>query len=86
MAKALSRFLGQIRWQSRMFRHLEDFATPLRATVHTVPFRWTDQEDKAYQALKIMLSHALVVQPPDWTQQFHVFVDASKIAIGSTLM
>jgi hypothetical protein len=30
-AKALSRFLGQIRWHSRMIRHLADFSTPLHA-------------------------------------------------------
>ena len=33
-AKALSRYLGQIRWHSRMIRHLVDFATQLHATVH----------------------------------------------------
>ena len=33
-----------------------------------------------------MLSQAPVVQPPDWTEPFHVFVDASDIAIGSALM
>ena len=33
-----------------------------------------------------MLSHTLIVQPPDWSQPFHVFVDASDVAIGSALM
>ena len=33
-----------------------------------------------------MLSHAPVVQPPDWSQPFRVFVDASDVAIGSALM
>jgi hypothetical protein len=37
-AKALSRFLGQIRWHSRMIRHLPDFAMPLHAAVHREPF------------------------------------------------
>ena len=85
-AKALSRFLGQIRWHSRMIRHLADFATPLHAAVHRVPFQWAVTEEKAYQALKVMLSQAPVVQPPDWAKSFHVFVDASDIAIGSVLM
>ena len=85
-AKALSRFLGQIRWHSRMIRYLADFATPLHAAVHRLPFHWTSIEDDAYQALKRMLSHAPVVQPPIWSEPFHVFVDASDIAIGSTLM
>ena len=33
-----------------------------------------------------MLSHVLVVQPSDWTKDFHVFVDAFDIAIRSALM
>ena len=85
-AKALSRFLGQIRWHSRMLRYLADLATPLHAAVHRTPFQWTDTEDKAYRALKVLLSQAPVVQPPDWAKEFHVFVDASDIAIGSALM
>ena len=44
-AKALNRFLGQIRWHSHMLRYLADFATPLHAAVHMVPFRWTERED-----------------------------------------
>jgi hypothetical protein len=85
-AKALSRFLGQIRWHSQMIRHLADFATPLHAGGHREPFSWTEEEEKAFAALKLLLPRALVVQPPDWNRDFHVFVDASDIAIGSVLM
>ena len=79
--KALSRFLGQIRWHSRMLQHLADFATPLHAGVHRLPFQWSSIEQEAYQSLKLILSHAPIVQPPDWSEPFHVFVDASDIAI-----
>ena len=44
-AKALNWFLGQIRWHSCMLWYLTDLATPLHATVPTVPFRWTERED-----------------------------------------
>jgi hypothetical protein len=64
-AMALSRFLGQIWWHSRMIRHLADFATPLHATVHREPFTWTEEEEKAFAALKLLLSCTLLVQPPD---------------------
>ena len=60
-AKALSWFLGQIRWHSWMLRHLADFATPLHDAVHRSPFSWTTVEDKAYEALKVMLTQAPVV-------------------------
>jgi hypothetical protein len=55
-AQALSRFLGQIRWSSRMIRHLADFATPLHAVVHREPFSWTKEEEKAFAALKLLLT------------------------------
>jgi hypothetical protein len=68
-----------------MIRHLADFATPLHATVHRELFTWTEEE-KTFATLRSLLSRALVVQPPDWKKEFHVFVDASDIAIGSVLM
>ena len=43
-------------------------------------------EDKVYEALKIMLTHAPVVKPLDWAKPFHVFVDASNMVIGSALV
>ena len=85
-AKTLSRFLGQIRWHSRMLCYLADFATPLHAVVHYTLLRWTPTEDKAYEALKVMLTQALIVQPPDWAKPFDVFVDHSDIAIANALM
>ena len=75
-AKVLNQLLGQIRWHSRMLRHLADFATSQHAVVHRLPFQWAEQEEKEYQASMVMLSQAPMVQPPDWTKSFHVFVDA----------
>ena len=60
-AKALSRFLRQIWWHSGMLRYLADFATPLHVAVHRLSFQWTEHEGKAYQGLKVMLSHTSVV-------------------------
>ena len=65
-----------------MLRYLAKFATSLHAAVQ-LPFQWTGIEDNAYKALKVMLSQAPVVQFLDWSQPFHIFVDASDVAIGS---
>jgi hypothetical protein len=65
---------------------LADFGTPLHAAVHREALTWTEEEEKAFAALKLLLTHASVVQPPDWNQEFHLFLDASDIAIGSVLM
>ena len=85
-AKALSQFLGQIRWHSRMILYLADAATPVHVTAHRTPFQWSTVEQDAYDCLKKMLSKVRVVQPPNWTKDFLVFVNASDIAIGSALM
>ena len=69
-----------------MIRYSADFATPLHAVVHKEPFMWTEEEENAFSSLKILLSQAPVIQPPDWNKAFHVFVDASEIAISSVLM
>ena len=69
-----------------MIRYLADIAIPLHTTIRKVSFQWTSVEQDAYDCLKKMLSKVLVVQPPDWNKPFHVFVDASDIAIGSALM
>jgi hypothetical protein len=55
-AKVLSRFLGQIKWHYLMIGHLADFVTPLHSVVHREPLRWTEEEDKAFVALKLFLS------------------------------
>jgi hypothetical protein len=44
-----------------MIRHLADFATPLHAVVHREPFSWTEEEEKAFVALKLFLTRAPVV-------------------------
>ena len=85
-AKALSRFLGQIRCHCRMIRYLADVATPLHTVVHKTPFQWSTIEQKAYDCLKKMLTKVPIVQRPNWSKIFHVFVDASDIVIGSALM
>ena len=69
-----------------MMRYLADVAIPLHTTVHRTPFQWTTVEQDAYNCLKKMLNKVLVVQPPNYAKPFHVFVDASDITIGSSLM
>ena len=84
--KALSRFLGQIRWHSQMIHYLADVSIPLHTAVHRVPFQWTTVQQDAYDCLKKMLTKILLVQPLDWDKPFHVFVDASDMAIVNALM
>ena len=60
-ANGLSRFLGKIRWYSRMIRYLADVAIPLYTTLHKTPFQWTTIEQNAYDCLKRMLTKVPMV-------------------------
>lgn len=61
---------------------------PLNEAIHidSKGFQWRESCDLAYRRLKIQLSKALVMIPPNWRVDFHIFVDASDVAIGSVLM
>ena len=69
-----------------MLRYLTEFATPLHTAVHWVPFQWSTVKEEDYRSLKVILSYAPVVQPPNCSQPFHVLVDASDMAIENGLM
>lgn len=86
--KGCLRFLGQIRWHGRHLRFLAHLAIPLNAIAHVDrrQFVWTKECDDAYRRLKVQLTRAPVMIPPDWKIDFHVFVDASDVAIGAVLM
>ena len=68
-AKALSRFLGQIRWHSRMIRDLADFATPLHAVVHRLPFQWTSVEDTTLSRRNACACATRAGPPGSWTRE-----------------
>ena len=69
-----------------MIRYLGDVTTLLHTFIYKTPFQWSTVEPEAYDYLWKMLTKVPVVQPPDWTKGFHVFVYALDIAIGSALM
>ena len=47
------------------------------------PNVWVEEYTRAFNKLKKILSQAPVLIPPNWTQDFDVYIDASNFAIGS---
>ena len=84
--KELGRFLGKIKWHGRFIRFMADLATPLYTLMHKdVPYNWTTDHQANFETLRLLLTKAPVLRPPDWTKEFAVHVDASEVAIGSIL-
>ena len=57
-----------------------------RLTKKDVVFEWSNECQRAFDMLKKMISTTLVMISPDWDKIFHVYTDASDIALGSALM
>ena len=65
---------------------MADLATPLYTLLHkNVLYNWTTKHQANFETLKFLLTKALVLRPPDWSNEFAVHIDASEIAIGSIL-
>ena len=49
-------------------------------------FFWREAQERAFQIIKKMLVVSPILQPPNWELPFHVYVDASDMAVGVVLM
>lgn len=82
--KELSIFVGQIKWHNRFLKYLSHVCVPLtKLNKKEVKYVWIEEQEKAFRLLKKMLQVAPIMQSPDWSLPFHVFVDASYVAGGS---
>jgi hypothetical protein len=49
-------------------------------------FKWSEEEQKAFEDLKDKFLSAPVIKLPNFTKPFEVHIDASDFAIGGVLM
>ena len=68
---------------------IPDYATitlPIsRLQQKAVKFEWTSECQQVFDTLKAKLSTFPILRPPDWELPFHIYCDASAVAVGSTL-
>ena len=50
-----------------------------------VVFKWSEQQQKAFEAVKDMAQHPSVLFAPDETRNFVLVTDASEVAFGCIL-
>ena len=48
-------------------------------------FSWNPERRSAFEELKLTLSRAPILSPPDWAKEFHVTLDASGWCLGAIL-
>jgi len=84
--KDIRSFIGLAGYYRRHVLNFDKLAQPLtNLTKKDVPFKWTEEHQKAFEELKQILGTELVLIYPDFSQPFIVACDASTKAIGAIL-
>ena len=77
-------FLGLAGFYRRFVRDFSSIAAPLHElTKKGVPFTWSDSQEVAFNTLKDKLTHAPLLQLPDFSKVFEFECDASGIGLGA---
>ncbi|WVZ63799.1 hypothetical protein U9M48_013404 [Paspalum notatum var. saurae] len=80
-------FLGLAGFYRRFVRDFSSIAAPLHElTKKDVPFAWRDSQEVAFSTLKDKLTHAPLLQLPDFNKVFELECDASGIGLGAVLL
>jgi hypothetical protein len=80
-------FLGLAGFYRRFAKDFGSIAAPLNEpTKKDVPFTWGDAQQYAFLLLKDRLTHAPLLQLPDFNKTFELECDASGIELGGVLL
>jgi hypothetical protein len=84
--KGVQRVLGHFGWYRDIMHDYATAAIPLtNLTKKGTPYNWTLQCQEAFDALKAKLTTYPCLPPPNWDLPFHIYCDASEVAVGSAL-
>jgi hypothetical protein len=80
-------FLGLAGFYRRFVKDFSSIAAPLNElTKKDVPFVWGNTQEEAFMILKDKLTHAPLLQLPDFHKMFELECDASGIGLGGVLL
>ena len=84
--KQLRRFLGMVSWYRRF---IQDFATRAEPLLHLFKksrrFVWGEEQQKAFEALKKVLTAASILARPEFELLFRLQILASSTGLGAVL-
>ena len=83
--KHVQGFLGFANFYRRFIKDFSKVAGPLNRLTGLNEWRWTSEEQTAFDTIKTLITTAPVLAVPDDEGQFKVECDASKFALGAEL-
>ena len=84
--RQLRRFIGMINFNKDMIQGRSSTIAPLtKLTSKTVPWKWTEVEQKAFEEIKSKLSKQTLLTYPDFNKPFDIHTDASDTQLGAVI-
>lgn len=82
----VKRFIALANYYRKFIPHFAELAKPLnQLTKLRVPFIWSAMCQGNFETLKNRIINAVILQYPDYSKEFILTVDASKVAAGAVL-
>ena len=76
-----------VNWLGKYIPHLSQLIEPInKLRRKNINFIWTQEQDKAFNDIKLAVQKAKILKHPDLSKEFIVVCDASKIATGAVLL
>ena len=83
--KDLQQFLGFCNFYRRFVEDYSLVAKPLTKLTGNVPWKWENEQEQAFNGLKLLLTTAPVLRMPNDFRKFQVEADASDGAVSAVL-
>ena len=86
--KQLRRFLGMVNYYRYVWKRRSHVLAPLATLAgrSAKKYIWTDEHQNAFESAKNMISREAMLAYPDFSQEFHVYADASDYQLGGLIM
>ena len=86
-ARQLRHFLGMVNFYRDMWRRRSHLIAPLTQLLGKgKKFKWGKEHQQAFEEIKSAISKETLLAFPDFSKEFHIYVDASDYQLGGVIM
>jgi hypothetical protein len=84
--RELRRFIGMVNYYRDMWVRRSSLLAPLTSMASkNVKFKWTDEHQKAFDDIKIIICREVMLTFPDFYKPFHIYTDVSDTQLGAVI-
>ncbi len=84
--KQLRRFIGMVNYYRDMWPQRSHWLAPLSSlTSSKIKWKWTQEHQESFDQMKALIAKETLLTFPDFSQEFEIHTDASKLQLGACI-